>query len=161
MSIVIIWLITSLLFALGLLGTLLPAIPGLGLIIVGVLFYAIATKFIAISVTTTIVLCIIALTAFIASYFTGALGTKLGGGGRYAAFGTLIGALIGLITGPFGLIIGAVIGAFLGAFYESQSIEKSLRITVASLVGLLGGAIMQFLVAIGIIIAFLIAVLTV
>lgn len=161
MSAVILWLVTSLLFAFGILGTLLPAIPGLGFIIAGVLFYAIATKFVAISVTTTIVLSAIAAGTFIASYFTGALGVKIGGGGRYATLGTIIGALVGLTTGPFGLIIGAVVGAFLGALYESQSLEKSMRITIASLVGLFGGAIMQFVVGVGIIIAFLIVVLTV
>jgi len=158
MSTILVGLITTLLLVIGLVGTILPAIPGLGLIVVGILFYALATHFASISVTTVVVLCVIAVATFIAGYFTSALGAKMSGGGRYSVIGTFIGAVVGLTMGPLGMIMGAVGGAFLGALYESGSVEASFRITGASLIGLLSGAIVQFVVGAGIIIAFLVAV---
>lgn len=158
MSSALLWVITVALLTTGLIGTVLPALPGLLLIIIGVLFFALSTNFASISVTTVIVLACVALIGYIIGYVSSGIGAKISGGGKYSVLGTIIGALIGLTVGPLGIFAGAIIGAFLGALYESKSFTSAWHITVASLVGLLSGAIVQFLVGAGIIIAFFVAV---
>jgi uncharacterized protein YqgC (DUF456 family) len=159
MSSLILWLITLLLFSVGLFGIFIPFIPGLGLIFVGVLVYAWATNFVVISVSTVVTFGVIAVIAWLAEYVGSGLAARLGGGKRYAFWGTTLGALIGTIAGPMGLMIGAFTGAFVGSLAEGQSTDRAGKIALWSVVGVLGVTFIQFLIGLAMIIAFFLAVL--
>jgi len=160
MSFLLLWLIVILLFALGLIGVFIPALPGVVLVFSGVLLYAVATSFANISATTVVVFGIVAAVAWLVEYLGAVLGVKMGGGGRLATLGLIIGALLGFISGgPVGLLIGMLLGSFLGATYEGSSTSKASRAAIFSVLGLLGAKVLQLLLAVGIIVAFLTAVL--
>ena len=160
MTALILWGVTVLLFAAGLAGVFVPALPGVGLVFAGALFYALATNFAAISGTTIIVFGVIALLAWLTDYLGAMLGARLGGGRLFTMIGMIAGAMLGvLFSGPPGLVIGALVGAFLGALYEGKTFQEAERTALFSFLGVVGARILQLLLATGIIVAFLVAVL--
>lgn len=160
MSFLLLWLIVILLFGLGLIGVFIPMLPGAGLVFSGVLIYAVVTDFVNINVTTVMAFGVVAAVAWLIEYLGAALGVRMGGGGKLAMTGLIIGALLGFISGgPVGLLIGMLLGSFLGATYEGSSTSKASRAAIFSVLGLLGAKVLQLLLAVGIIVAFLAAVL--
>lgn len=161
MTLVAIWLVTGTLFTIGLLGILLPTVPGLVLVAAGIVFFALATNFAAISLLTTIFLVAIASLAMLAGYFGPAWGSSAAGGSWKSISGALLGSIIGLFTplGPLGLFVGAFIGALLGALAEGKNIGQAWRIARTSVIGALGASLMQFILGLILIIVFLFAAL--
>ncbi len=161
MTALLLWIIISLLFLVGLAGTIIPLVPGLSIIIAGVLLFAFITKFAEISVVTVVILTIIALLASLIDFYAGAIGAKAAGGGKYAAIGATLGAIIGFIIlfGPIGLLVGGFSGALLGALLEGRNTGQAHYIALVSLVGTIGASATQFVVGIIIIVTFLMAIL--
>lgn len=156
-----VWLIVVALLLIGLVGTIVPALPGMGLIFLGILVYATATDFSTIAPLTVLIFGIIAFLGWLAGFVGSAWGAKIGGGHKVALIGTFIGAIGGLsVMGPPGLIAGAFAGGLLGALVAGQSEEMAVKVAVYSVVGILGGVVMQFLLATLLIVAFIIAILT-
>jgi len=161
MASVLIWLGTIVLFLLGLLGVVVPGLPGVALVFAGVLLYAVASDFTSISGSTVMVLGVVALIAYLVEYAGGLLGAKIGGGGRYTMLGIVLGAILGLIIGgPPGLVVGTVAGAMLGALTEGKTPAQAGRAAIYSVLGIVGAKLVQFVLAIAIIISFLVAILT-
>lgn len=160
MSPLLLWLAVISLFGLGLIGVFIPALPGAGLVFFGVLLYAVATSFANINATTVMVFGVVAAAAWLIEYLGAVFGVKMGGGGRLATLGLIIGALLGFVSGgPLGLLLGMLLGSFLGATYEGSSTSQASRAAIFSVLGLLGAKLLQLLLVIGIIVAFLAAVL--
>ncbi|MBI3256047.1 MAG: DUF456 domain-containing protein [Candidatus Andersenbacteria bacterium] len=157
---ILLTLLVAALFMVGLLGAFIPAVPGVGLVYAGILLYAIVDGFSTIAISTLIWFGVVALLASGASYFGSAIATKKGGGGMRALWGTILGAIIGTVTiGPIGIFVGAFVGALVGALMEGQTPEKAMKVAVMSVAGIIGGSLIQFLLSVALIIAFLVAIL--
>ena len=160
MSLLLLWFIVAFFFIIGLIGVFMPLLPGVGLVFLGILIYAVATNFVSISATTVIIFGVVTILAWLIEYLGAVIGVKVGGGGKFAMLGLIIGALLGLISiGPIGLLVGMLLGAFLGATYEGSSANKASKAALFSVLGLLTAKTLQLLLAIGIIIAFITALL--
>jgi uncharacterized protein YqgC (DUF456 family) len=159
MSTAVIWVITSLLLGVGLMGTIIPLLPGLALVVAGFLFYGLATGFSTISGLTVALLCAGALGTFLVAQLSSGFGAKIAGGGRSSFVGTVLGAIIGAFMGPLGLLVGAVIGGLIGALHEGHSMVHASRIAVWAVLGTISGSLMQFLLGSTLVIIFLIAAL--
>jgi uncharacterized protein len=153
-------LLITVLFAVGLFGSFVPAVPGVGLIYAGILLYVFANGFAAISLPTLIVFGIVALLASGASYMGSMVGAKKGGGGMRSLWGSIIGAIAGAVTiGPIGLFLGAFVGALVGALLEGHTPEKAMKVAALSVIGVVGGSLVQFFLCLALIFAFLLAIL--
>jgi len=98
-------------FILGLLGTVLPVLPGAILIYGGMLLYGIMTGFrnmnMMFFLIQALILIIIFLVDFIASY----VGTRYFGGSKQALLGAGIGTVLGFfIMPPIGIFVGSFLG---------------------------------------------------
>lgn len=159
MDIFWIWFISIVLMAIGLVGTVVPALPGMGLVFLGILMYAASTGFEAISPVTVGMFGVIAFLGWLASFLGSVWGARMGGGKGAALGGTIVGAIAGVILlGPPGLVIGAFLGGLLGALISGKQQEQAVKIALYSVFGILGGAIMQFVLALALIGSFLLAV---
>ena len=155
---IIIPIITAMFFGIGLLGTLLPGIPGVGLVYAAIVFYAIADKFTSIEFSTVLVFGLLTIFASIAQYVGSIWGAKYAGAKTKALAGTLIGSLMGTFGGPLGIFIGAFIGALVGALLENTDSYTAVRVAFLSVIGILSGTIIQLFLSIVLIISFLIAI---
>lgn len=140
----ILLLVLAFLFILfGILGSILPALPGPPLAWVGLLlFYFIpgvdfSYWLLGITLFFTLVVSIL-------DYIIPGKGTKKFGGSSYGVWGTNIGLVVGLFLPPFGFLIGPFLGAFIGEImYNSNNPKGALKAAVGSFVGFLASTFMK------------------
>ncbi|MFZ0544000.1 MAG: DUF456 domain-containing protein [Candidatus Promineifilaceae bacterium] len=129
----------------GVIGTIIPVLPGLLLIWLTVLGYALQEQFQAIDWVTFVVLTVIALVAGTADIWLSALGAKTGGASRRAMFLGFVGSIIGLILGTaipipiFGNLIGSVlgyaVGLLLGQYHKYHDWNLAIRASLGGVAG--------------------------
>lgn len=132
----------------GMAGSILPLIPGIPLIWIGILIVGWASGFTALSGTTVLVLGLVTLIAQSLSYISGVLGAKTFGATPMGTAGSFVGMIMGLLfLGGLGVVIGPFIGALLGELFSGRSEQKALRASFGTLIGFFGGTFVQMLVA--------------
>ena len=133
---------------LGLLGSLLPVIPGLSLSWIGLVVLH-CTEPIPMNFWTLGALLFIVLFTAVLNYTIPARTTKRYGGSKYAIWGTNIGLLIGILTPiPFGFIFGPFFGALIGELiYENKKGKKALRVASGSLISFIWTTLLNFVIS--------------
>jgi len=132
----------------GIIGSILPALPGPPISWVGILLLyfcnGIETNYWLLGITL-----IIAIVIGILDYIIPAKGTKYFGGSKYGIWGTNIGLVIGIFAPiPFGFIIGPFVGALVGELiYNFQEKERALKAATGSFLGFLAGTFMKVFVS--------------
>lgn len=139
--------LVALLMVAGLLGSVLPFVPGTPLILAGAVIYALGTDFEPVGPWELVILAALVVLAYTLEYVSGAVGAKKLGGSRWAAGGALIGALVGLFFGPMGIVLGPILGAILFELYHRREIRVGLRSGVGTAIGMLVGVVAKLTVA--------------
>lgn len=141
-------ILTVLLALLGVLGTFLPVLPGTPLIVVGALIYGYSTQFTALTIRDLLILGGLSLFAEGVDYLFSLIGAKKFGASKAGLFGGMIGVFIGLLTmGPVGIFVGPFLGAIVAELIVGRPVEQAIRVGVGSLIGVLGGMVMTFLIS--------------
>lgn len=171
--------LTLLLMVVGLLGSVLPGLPGVTLIFLSALVYAALTDFHTVGATILVVLFVFAAIALVADFVATSYGARRFGASNWGtaggAIGGIAGALVGLlflgIGSLFGLILGTIAGVFLGEYLkrrrqgqqETGSTRSDWRRATHAaggvLVGYLASAGIQGLLGLASVIVFVLAVL--
>ncbi len=128
----ILW-VTLLVMFLGLLGSVLPGLPGVPLIFAAVLVYAYVTGFEVVGALVLVLLGFFALLAFIADLLFTAYGARRFGASNWGTIGGAIGGLVGALLGAlffgvgalFGLLVGSVAGVFAGEYLRRRERTSS------------------------------------
>jgi uncharacterized protein YqgC (DUF456 family) len=137
----ILFFVAFVLVVVGLIGTLLPAIPGAPLIFLGLVVAAWAEGFRFVGAGTLTVIGLMALCAYGVDLVSGALGAKRFGASRLAVLGAAIGALVGLLFGIPGLILGPFVGGAAAELYARRDLRQAGRAGLGTWLGLvIGGA---------------------
>jgi len=153
------WFCTIVLFAVGLIGTVVPALPGTTIILAAAIIHRVmagADK--SIGWKTMIILVLLTLVSYVFDFVGSYFGSKYFGATKWGAFGAILGALIGLLFGVIGLFAGPVIGAFAGEFIAGKRMIDAGRAGWGSLLGNLGALIGKLIIALVMITIFIIAV---
>src|SRR5512133_981654 len=127
-----------LLMVLGIIGCLVPVLPGPPFSFLGIIFLHL-TKFGHFTNIALITMGSIALVVTILDYIVPIWGTKKFGGSKYGVRGATVGLIIGLFLGPAGIILGSFIGAFVGEMIFKDDIRYALKAGFGSLLGFLAG----------------------
>ncbi|MFA8450347.1 MAG: DUF456 domain-containing protein [Bacteroidales bacterium] len=153
-----------LLCILGIIGAIIPALPGPILSFLSILSLQGTTDFKS-SNQTVILLGTFALLVTIMDYIIPGLGTKKLGGTKAGIKGSNIGLLVsvfifpmfGLVLGPFGLI-GIIIGPFAGAYIGEKVIgnnsDQAFRSAIGSFLGFISGTFIKLIFSIVVIFFF-------
>ena len=143
----VIFIIAFVLLILGLLGSIIPGLPGPPLSFIGILLihFFTGTQF---STSFLLTWAVIVILVFLLDYFMQVWGVKKFGGGRKAILGTFLGLFMGLLFPPVGLLIGPFIGAFIGALLEVQGDNtRALNVAIGSFIGFVTGTILKLVVS--------------
>jgi hypothetical protein len=169
--------LTLVLMVVGLLGSVLPGLPGVTLIFLSALVYAILTDFRTVGVAILVVLFVFAAIAFVADFVATSYGARRFGASNWGtvggAVGGIAGALIGLlflgIGSLFGLILGTIAGVFLGEYLKrtrqgrqepgstGSDWRRASHAAGGVLVGYLASAVIQGLLGLASVIVFVLA----
>jgi uncharacterized protein YqgC (DUF456 family) len=123
---------------LGIIGCLVPVLPGPPLNFVGLLLLHF-TRFGHFTTWTLIIFAAIAVVVTVLDYLVPIWGTRKFGGSKYGTRGAAIGLIIGFFLGPVGIIIGPLLGAFTGEMIFKDDFKYALKAGFGSLVGFLTG----------------------
>jgi uncharacterized protein YqgC (DUF456 family) len=131
----IMWIAAVVMVVAGLVGVVMPALPGHMLILAGLVVAGWADGFQHVSGWTLAVIAIVALSSYGIDFVAAAASTKkLGASGRAMA-GAAIGTLGGLFFGLPGLIAGPFVGAVIGELTTSRDLRQAGRAGVAATIG--------------------------
>ena len=136
-----VYVLVALLLVAGLIGSVVPALPGTVLILAGAAVHAMATDFEPIGPGRLAILALLTVIAYGLDYVAGALGVKRFGGSRWAIAGAVVGALVGLFFSLPGLLLGPLLGALAAEYVYTRQLSNSARAALGTVVGLLVGAV--------------------
>lgn len=135
------WLLAGLLVAVGLAGTVLPALPGPPLVLLGILLAAWIDRFAKIPGYVCAIISALALLAMAIDWIAGAMGAKKMGASRLAIIGATIGAVLGVLSGLWGLLFMPLIGAATGEFIARRDLLRAGQVGLATWLGMLMGTV--------------------
>jgi uncharacterized protein YqgC (DUF456 family) len=157
MTDLLITLIAGFLIILGTAGSILPFLPGLPLVLVGLWGYAAYTHFNVVTLWPAIIFTVLAVVVEVLNILApsiGAAGTK---SSRFGAIGATVGAIIGIMTlGPIGIVVGPFVGAWVGEMLNQSGPENAFRSARGAVIGVLLGSFFKLLLGTTIFIYFLI-----
>lgn len=146
MELSVVIILSSLLIGAGLIGVVLPFIPGVPLAWLGVLFYGYHTGFETISVSTVAWLFLVAAVTVIIDLIAPVLGAERYNSSKSGTFGAIIGLFVGmLILGPFGIVLGPPLGAFSGEMLAGKDSKRALQSAWGSFVGFVISTVLKLI----------------
>jgi uncharacterized protein YqgC (DUF456 family) len=153
------WFLTIVLFAVGLIGTVAPALPGTTIILAAAIVHRIMlgpNK--SIGWHMIVVLVLLTLVTYAVDVLAGYFGAKYFGATKWGTLGAILGAVIGLFFGLIGLFVGPVIGAILGEVIAGKRMIDAGRAGWGSLLGNIGAMLAKLIIALAMITIFLLNV---
>ncbi|MEM7726212.1 MAG: DUF456 family protein [Cyanobacteria bacterium P01_A01_bin.45] len=156
---IIYWLLVVLMI-LGIIGSMVPAIPGASLILIAIIIWGfVKGSFAAISVPVIVAGVVLVMSIgidFLAGYF----GAKKAGASKWGQIGAMVGLMLGFFGllpalpfgGPLlGMLFGPLLGAIVGEFLYQRSLSKAIKAGIGITVGSLVGNLIQGILAIAVV----------
>ncbi len=144
---VLVIILAFILMLLGLVGVVLPLLPGVPLAWAGLLIYGLMTGFEKVSVAAVVVFGLLTLATLALDLLAPMLGASRFRASRWGLVGVFAGFFVGIIfLGIPGIIIGPLAGAFLGELIAKKPPERAFKSALGALVGFLAGALFKITV---------------
>ncbi|HEX4667347.1 MAG TPA: DUF456 family protein [Chthoniobacterales bacterium] len=152
------WSVTLVLMAIGLIGTVLPILPGTTVIFAAAVIHRLmlgpekGLGWLSILVLFGLTLASLAID-FVSAWF----GARRFGATRWGRLGAFAGALVGVFFGLPGLLVGPVVGALAGEIAGGKQLVDAGRAGWGALLGNLAGMLGKLLIALAMVSWFLLA----
>jgi uncharacterized protein YqgC (DUF456 family) len=127
----------------GLVGAIVPALPGIPLIFAGIWLVAGVDGYQHLGLWWLIGIAAVGAVGLTLDLLAGAMGAKRAGASKQAVAGALAGTVIGLFFGLPGLLLGPFMGAVLGELAAGNSVLRSTHVGVSAWIGLIFGTIIK------------------
>lgn len=127
----------------GLAGVVLPALPGLPLVFLGMLLAAWTGDFQQVGGVTLVILGLLTVLSVAVDIFATVVGAQRVGASRKALLGAALGTLVGVFFGPIGLFAGPFLGALLGELWHQPALAKATRVGVGTWLGIVLGVVLK------------------
>lgn len=159
---ILFYVLAAALILLGLIGVVLPALPGLPLVYAGMLLAAWADGFERIGVWTLVALGVLTALSLAVDLAATAMGAKRVGASRLALVGAAIGTVVGLFFSLVGVFVAPFVGAVIGELIHRRKLAKAdlghaTKVGLGTWLGILFGVVLKLALAFAMIGLFLIA----
>jgi uncharacterized protein YqgC (DUF456 family) len=135
--------VAAALIALGLAGAIIPTVPGIPLIFVGIWLIASIDRYRHLGYGWLIGIAAVGVVGLTIDLLAGALGVKRVGASKQAVWGALLGTVIGLFFGLPGLLLGPFLGSVLGELAAGGGVLRSTNVGISAWLGLIFGTIIK------------------
>lgn len=136
---VLLWVLAVALVLTGLVGVVLPALPGTVLIFAGLVLAAWTDHFTRVGGVTLAIIGVIGVASYGVDFVAAALGTKRLGASPRAMAGAALGTIAGLFFGLPGIIFGPFVGAVVGELTVNRDLKNAGRAGIAAWIGFVIG----------------------
>lgn len=137
-------IIASILILIGIIGSIIPLIPGPPIAFGGLLLVQFTSKQ-PFSSEFLIIFGVLAILSAVIDNVLPIYATKKFNGSKKGVWGSAIGLIIGLFSfPPFGIIIGPMLGAFIGEIADGKTANNAIRPAFGSLIGFLSSIFLRF-----------------
>jgi hypothetical protein len=141
---IVVLVLSSLIMLVGLIGTVLPVLPGTILIFAGAFLYALVEGFQVVGWPTLVVLGVLTAVATTADLWATSVGAKIGGASGWSVVIGLLGGLVGLVVLSLpGAIIGAIVGVLLTEIVRVGDWRQALKAGSGWLAGWILSTVVQ------------------
>lgn len=142
------YVLAGIMMVVGIVGTVLPALPGLPLVFAGMLLAAWAGDFEHVGGWTLAVLALLTLLSLGIDFLATAMGAKRVGASKPALIGAVIGTFAGLAFGLIGVFVGPFIGALVGELLwlrgvGGQELGQATKVGLGTWLGIVVGTILK------------------
>lgn len=141
------WILCAALILVGLAGTVLPVLPGTILVWGGIVLGAWIDDFTRVSMTTVVVVSVLAVLAWGLDYVAGLMGAKKAGASKQALIGAAAGTVLGLFMGLIGVLFMPLVGAALGEYLAQKDQTRAMKVGVSTWIGIMVGLIAKVVLA--------------
>jgi len=142
---VLLIVVASVLMLVGLVGTVIPGVPDVFLILAGAVVLVARDGFTTRDVWLLVGLALIATAAEGLVYLAAGFGAKKGGASRKGVVGALLGGVLGLfIFPPWGILLGPLVGAVVAELVGGARGKAAMKAGLGASVGVVGGAALKF-----------------
>jgi uncharacterized protein YqgC (DUF456 family) len=139
--------IAAILVTLGVLGTVLPVLPGILLVFGGLFLAAWAQDFTHVGAVGLTVIGVLAILGLGADFVASLLGAKRVGASPKALIGAAIGGFFGIFLGLPGILLGPFIGAVVGELMARGGWSQATKVGIGTTLGLLFAAVAKLVLA--------------
>lgn len=132
----------------GILGSILPGLPGPPISWIGLLLLYIWGPE-EMSTSTLVIWGIVTVIVTIIDYWIPMYFTKVTGGSKHAERGSMIGMIVGIFLTPIGMILGAFLGALIAEMtWAKKDLGPALKVAVGSFIGFMLGTGIKIIVSV-------------
>jgi uncharacterized protein YqgC (DUF456 family) len=135
--------LAAVLVLIGLVGVVLPALPGLPLVFAGMLLAAWAGGFEQIGPVPLVVLGLMTAVSFVIDFWATAHGAKRVGASRKALVGAVLGTFAGLFFAPIGLFVGPFLGALVGELMHGKEFRQAAKVGLGTWLGIVLAVVLK------------------
>jgi len=146
-----------LMVVIGIAGIIIPGLPGVVLVYLGLFFVAWSDGFARVGWITLTILLLIGAVAWLIDLFTTVYGARRIGASRWAAVGAALGMLIGFWFGLPGILLGPFLGALLVEYLVRKDLLEAGKAGLGTWLGLVVGTALKLALVFAMIGIFLIA----
>lgn len=144
---IVLWVLAGVLVAIGVAGSVLPALPGAPLVFAGCVLGAWVDRFSRVGWGTLAVLAVLTALSVLVDPVATSLGAKRMGASRWAIVGAAVGLLAGVFLGLPGLLLGPLAGAVAGELLAGRDVAQAGRAGLGAWLGFLVGSVAKLGIA--------------
>lgn len=142
------WIVALIVIAVGIVGTVVPGLPGMLLVIGGIALFAIGTEFRVIGAFQFGLFMLVGLLGLGLDLLGNIIGARKFGASRLGMVGAVVGLVPGLLlAGPLGLVLGPLVGAVIFELLSGRELRLALRSGFGVVVGYLFGSLAEVVIA--------------
>lgn len=156
---ILLWILSVALIAVGVAGTVLPALPGTLFVFAGIVLGAWIDGFTHVGWPSVAAVAVLALLAWVLDYVAGLLGARRAGASRHAVIGAALGTVAGLFMGLVGVLFMPLVGAAAGEYLARRDHQQAVKVGVATWLGIMAGLVAKVVIAFMMIGIFVVALL--
>jgi len=142
------WTLTVVLMLVGLVGTVVPLLPGTTIIFAAaVLHYFMLGEAKSVGWWTLAALLALTILSHVLDLVSGSIGAKKFGATKWGAIGGIVGAIVGLFFGIIGIFVGPLVGVLAGELIGGKGLLPAGKSTWGTFLGTTAGMVAKLFIA--------------
>jgi uncharacterized protein len=138
---ILLYVLAAVLVLAGLVGTVLPMLPGIPILYAGLWLAAGVDGYRHVGLWWLLAIAVVGALGLLLDFVAGMFGAKRVGAQPAAVWGAMAGTFVGLFFGLPGLLLGPFVGALAGELMSGSSVLRSTHVGAGTWIGLLLGTL--------------------